>query len=40
MPIKVRELVAQLAEGRKTGMPGEPRVNLLALNLGPNHVGR
>ena len=30
---KVRELVAQNTQGRLVGLFGEPRVNVLALNL-------
>jgi K+-transporting ATPase ATPase C chain len=39
-PVKVRELVAANTKGRQLGLLGEPRVNVLQLNLALDQVAR
>lgn len=39
-PLKVRELVAANTKGRQLGLLGEPRVNVLQLNLALDQVAR
>jgi K+-transporting ATPase ATPase C chain len=39
-PERVRELVARFTEGRQFGIIGEPRVNVLLLNIALDSASR